>query len=171
MAKVQKDVAKKNRDEKAKDGELANLAQQVKILLSLPQTEKTIPIADKLLDASLTLTGVPSDNETTLEAEVKSLLATQEKYEATITQINRKVTLVQDNLAKDDDQIEKDKVQITKDTSTLYRDALKISADDDSKATIFHLMEGTIAFIVFCVLLRIFFTMTKTGATIAGKLP
>jgi len=166
-------LADKHKDEviKKQYGEMANLTQQVKILLSLPMTAKTIPVANQLLDANLKLEGNPSEHESVLQQEVQDLLASNEKNEETISKISTTVKELQSQKEDADKKISEAQAQVAKTSLSLYQDALKISADDDSKAMIFHIMIGTVIFVVLMILLRIFFTMTKTGAMLAAKLP
>lgn len=176
--KKKSDTAKRDSDLAAKSQEEARLIQEVKILLSLPPTEKTIPTADLLLDNTLKLTGAPNVHESQLEQEVQDLLTDGERKEKRIADMNAEVSKVESQLTKDDAQLAKDEVQISKDedqlrkdTTTLYQSALRIAADDDTKATIFHVMIGAIVFVVLMVCLRVFFTMTKTGAALVAKIP
>jgi hypothetical protein len=166
-------LASRNKDkaQKAKDGEIANLTQSVKFLLSLPPSPKTIPVANQLLDASLSLTGAPSEREGILEGEVQDLIASNSKNEKENAKMQSDIAKIKSDLDDSNKKLDTANQQVSKTTVTLYQDALKIASDDDSKATIFHLMIWTGVFVVVMVLLRIFFTMTTTGATIAAKLP
>jgi len=171
MSTVSKATLAKDTVIKKSNAEIANLTQEVKFLLSLPPTARTIPVANELLDASLKLSGAPSQHESALEAEVQDLLASNDKNEKTIVRINGTVNQLLKDKEDADKNIANSQAKLSTATVTLYQDALRIAADDDSKATILHLMIGVVVFVVAMILLRIFFTMTTTGATLAAKLP
>jgi F0F1-type ATP synthase assembly protein I len=171
MSKVTLADKKHEKAEKAKDAQIANLTQAVRILLATPPTSQTVPVADQLLDQTLSLTGAPTESESSLETEVSQLLQDKAQNEVAMAKITSENTQIKKDLATTQADKEKATQQVAKATTTLYTDALKISSDDDTKATIGHIMIGTVIFIVLMVCLRIFFTMTKTGATIAAKIP
>ncbi len=120
MAKVNTLSKKKDTETKAKLGAIANLTQQVKFLLTLPATAKTVPVETQLLDEQLTLTGAPSVREGILEAEVKDLLDTQQKNEAAMAQIQKRDEAVQDALDTTNKKLVDAKGEVTKTTARLY---------------------------------------------------
>lgn len=171
MAKVTLADEKKAKAQKAKDSQIANLTQEVRLLLRTPDDSGAVVAANQLLGLTMDLAGAPSKNESQLESEVAQLLADKAKSQVQIS----KLQVENDHVKKDLDIAIQDKAkaqqQVAKTTTALYQTALHVAADDDTKSTIFHIMIGTVIFIVLMVCLRIFFTMTKTGATLAAKIP
>jgi len=97
----------------AKNGAIANRAEQVKYVLSQPVTPETISVADQLIDEELTLTGLPTAREAQLEQQVKDLEAGKAQNLATIAQMQK------DDAAKTS-ALTSAKGEVVKTTAKLY---------------------------------------------------
>lgn len=186
VAKKQADTVKRDADQKAKEGAVANLATQVKFLLSLPETSKTIPVADQLLDEQLTMTGAPTERESVLEAEVRDLMASDQKNQETIARIQKQdadkdavLNTANQKLVADDQVISDDKAEIVKTTTKLYSAAeLFAGKADELSGWINTLWTVAIVIVVLGGGLFAFYLFTKFGiktaeatTAVAAKVP
>lgn len=143
---------------------VASYQAQIQYDLSQPNPEKTIPVALQLTSLSLALTGQPSETEKTLEAQVITLLSSQKANQDLIQRLQVDgQTLVQQNvnLVKDRDIK----------SAQLSTAATVIAGQADMFSKLKWYAVGLIVFVIAMILLRIFFSMTVTGAQIAAKIP
>lgn len=143
---------------------VAEYQAQIQYDLSQPNPEKTIPVALQLASLSLALTGQPSESEKVLQEQVRTLLSNEKSKDNLIERLR----LDGQGLIEHNSEVMKDRDIKNAQLSTAVT---VIAGQADMFSKIKWYAAGVIAFVLAMILLRLFFSMTVTGATIAAKIP
>jgi hypothetical protein len=168
MVRVRQSGNKVEKDNRAQLAEIANLATQERIVLSLPPTDQTNTALDALALDTLTLAGAPNENETRLKAEVQALMTGGQIQQNEIARLDGVVAALQKTHAADVAANQKAQSALTTTTTKLYQVATAGAEAADFSSSIFKWVLICLALLALWVLARI---ALKITATVAAKAP
>jgi hypothetical protein len=175
MVNLHHSSAKVEKDDQAEMSEIANLATQERLVLSLPETSQTSVALTTLADHTLSIAGAPSENETRLASEVKALLAGGEIQQKEIVRLDNLVASLQKTHQVDVVAKQKADSVLATTTTKLYQVATASAQSADLFHSIFKWVFIALGLIALWVLARIVLKVMEntsaTAATVAAKAP